>query len=83
MNPTSAVDLRSMRVDLVGSLLRPQTVKDAFAKYGEGSAREVDLKDAQDEAIRDVGAECPDSSLVATPDAATYRPAAPVWQLRG
>jgi 5-methyltetrahydropteroyltriglutamate--homocysteine methyltransferase len=54
MNPTSAVDLRSMRVDLVGSLLRPQTLKDAFAKYGEGSAREVDLKDAQDEAIRDV-----------------------------
>jgi len=32
-----------MRVDLVGSLLRPQTLKDAFAKYGEGSAREVDL----------------------------------------
>ena len=57
MNPTSAVDLRSMRVDLVGSLLRPQTLKDAFAKYGEGSAREVDLKDAQDEAIRDVVAE--------------------------
>ena len=54
MNPTSAVDLRSMRVDLVGSLLRPQTLKDAFAKYGEGSAREVDLKDAQDEAIRNV-----------------------------
>jgi 5-methyltetrahydropteroyltriglutamate--homocysteine methyltransferase len=54
MNPTSAVDLGSMRVDLVGSLLRPQTLKDAFAKYGEGSAREVDLKDAQDEAIRDV-----------------------------
>ncbi|HYT55869.1 MAG TPA: cobalamin-independent methionine synthase II family protein [Verrucomicrobiae bacterium] len=54
MNPTSAVDLRSMRVDLVGSLLRPQTLKDAFAKYGGGSAREVDLKDAQDEAIRDV-----------------------------
>ncbi len=54
MNPTSAVDLRSMRVDLVGSLLRPQTLKDAFANYGEGSAREADLKDAQDEAIRDV-----------------------------
>jgi len=46
-----------MRVDLVGSLLRPQALKDAFAKYGEGSAREVDLKDAQDEAIRDVVAE--------------------------
>jgi 5-methyltetrahydropteroyltriglutamate--homocysteine methyltransferase len=54
MNSTSAVDLRSMRVDLVGSLLRPQTLKDAFAKYGEGRAREVDLRDAQDEAIRDV-----------------------------
>src|SRR6266508_1406310 len=54
MNPTSAIDLRSMRVDLVGSLLRPQTLKDAFANYGEGSAREADLKDAQDEAIRDV-----------------------------
>ena len=54
MNATTAIDLRSMRVDLVGSLLRPQSLKDAFAKYGEGSAREVDLKDAQDEAIRDV-----------------------------
>jgi methionine synthase II (cobalamin-independent) len=46
MNATTAIDLRSMRVDLVGSLLRPQTLKDAFAKYGEGSAYEVDLKDA-------------------------------------
>jgi 5-methyltetrahydropteroyltriglutamate--homocysteine methyltransferase len=54
MSVASNVDLRSMRVDLVGSLLRSQTLKDAFANYGEGSAREVDLKDAQDEAIRDV-----------------------------
>jgi methionine synthase II (cobalamin-independent) len=46
MNATTAIDLRSMRGDLVGSLLRPQTLKDAFAKYGEGSACEVDLKDA-------------------------------------
>jgi 5-methyltetrahydropteroyltriglutamate--homocysteine methyltransferase len=54
MSVASNVELQSMRVDLVGSLLRPQTLKDAFASYGEGSAREADLKDAQDEAIRDV-----------------------------
>ena len=50
----TAVDFKTMRVDLVGSLLRPQTLKDAFAKYGEGSASEADLKQAQDDAIRDV-----------------------------
>ncbi len=43
-----------MRVDLVGSLLRPQSVKDAFAEYGEGKASEAKLKQAQDEAIREV-----------------------------
>jgi methionine synthase II (cobalamin-independent) len=43
-----------MRVDLVGSLLRPQSVKDAFTKYGEGKGSEAELKQAQDEAIRDV-----------------------------
>jgi 5-methyltetrahydropteroyltriglutamate--homocysteine methyltransferase len=43
-----------MRVDLVGSLLRPQSVKDAFAKYGEGAIGEAELKQAQDAAIRDV-----------------------------
>jgi 5-methyltetrahydropteroyltriglutamate--homocysteine methyltransferase len=54
MTLATSVDLQSMRVDLVGSLLRPQTLKDAFAKYGEGSASEEDLKQAQDDAIRDV-----------------------------
>jgi methionine synthase II (cobalamin-independent) len=54
MSVSSRVDLQAMRVDLVGSLLRPQSVKDAFAQYGEGKATETELKKAQDEAIRDV-----------------------------
>src|SRR5256885_14108113 len=53
MNAASSIDLQSMRVDLVGSLLRPQSVKEVFAKYGEGKASEADLKQVQDDAIRD------------------------------
>ena len=54
MSSSSTIDLQSMRVDLVGSLLRPQSVKDAFASYGEGKVSEADLKQTQDEAIRAV-----------------------------
>jgi len=43
-----------MRVDLVGSLLRPQKLKQAFADCGQGNASEAELKRAQDEAIREV-----------------------------
>jgi len=43
-----------MRVDLVGSMLRPQELKEAFAKYGEGQLGEIDLKTVQDSAIRDL-----------------------------
>jgi len=43
-----------MRVDQVGSLLRPQKIKDAFAKYGAGEIGEDDLRKVQDEVIRDV-----------------------------
>ncbi len=53
MNAASSIDLQSMRVDLVGSLLRPQSVKEVFAKYGDGKASEADLKQVQDDAIRD------------------------------
>jgi 5-methyltetrahydropteroyltriglutamate--homocysteine methyltransferase len=48
------VDLASLRVDQVGSLLRPQTLKDAFADYGEGKIKETELYKIQDDAIRDV-----------------------------
>lgn len=47
-------NLQSLRVDLVGSLLRPQTVKDAFAGYGAGSVSGAELKKIQDDAIRAV-----------------------------
>ena len=48
------LNLDSMRVDLVGSLLRPQKLKQAFADYSQSGASEADLKSAQDEAIRQV-----------------------------
>lgn len=47
-------DLTTLRVDQVGSLLRPQRLKDAFADYGQGKIQEKDLVEAQDGAIRDV-----------------------------
>ena len=50
----TSIDLRTMRVDLVGSLLRPQTVKEAFVKFGAGEFSEADLRNAQDQAIREV-----------------------------
>jgi 5-methyltetrahydropteroyltriglutamate--homocysteine methyltransferase len=49
-----STDLRTMRVDLVGSLLRPQTVKEGFVKFGAGEFSEADLRNAQDQAIREV-----------------------------
>jgi 5-methyltetrahydropteroyltriglutamate--homocysteine methyltransferase len=54
MTAASTVDLKTKRVDLVGSLLRPPALKDAFARYGEGKASEAELKRAQDDAIREV-----------------------------
>jgi 5-methyltetrahydropteroyltriglutamate--homocysteine methyltransferase len=48
------LNLDSMRVDLVGSLLRPQKLKQAFADYSQSGASEADLKSAQDLAIRQV-----------------------------
>ncbi len=50
----TAKNLNSLRVDLVGSLLRPQQLKQAFADYGDGRTSDADLKNAQDDAIRDV-----------------------------
>jgi 5-methyltetrahydropteroyltriglutamate--homocysteine methyltransferase len=54
MNSVSTIDLKSLRVDQVGSLLRPQKLKDAFVEYGEGKFDEKDLRRVQDEAIREV-----------------------------
>jgi 5-methyltetrahydropteroyltriglutamate--homocysteine methyltransferase len=48
------VDLNSLRVDMVGSLLRPEKLKLAFSDFGQGKMGVGDLKLAQDDAIRDV-----------------------------
>jgi 5-methyltetrahydropteroyltriglutamate--homocysteine methyltransferase len=49
-----AIDLNTMRVDMVGSLLRPQKLKQAFSDFGQGKMSGGDLKLAQDDAIREV-----------------------------
>ncbi len=49
-----SLDHKTMRVDQVGSLLRPQRLKEAFARYGQGEITEEALRQAQDEAIREV-----------------------------
>ncbi|MGH7847236.1 MAG: cobalamin-independent methionine synthase II family protein [Candidatus Binatia bacterium] len=54
MAGSTTTDLKSLRVDLVGSMLRPQMLKDAFARYGSGEADEAERRRAQDEAIRDL-----------------------------
>ena len=51
-HPTA--DLSSMRVDLVGSLLRPPQLKEAFARWGRGEASDQELQSVQDQAIREV-----------------------------
>src|SRR5262245_30376948 len=53
MTVEASNDLSSMRVDQIGSLLRPQRVKDTFAGRGAGRIDEQGLRTAQDEAIRE------------------------------
>jgi 5-methyltetrahydropteroyltriglutamate--homocysteine methyltransferase len=43
-----------MRVDHVGSLLRPESLKSAFLEYGAGRLSADELRRAQDDAIRNV-----------------------------
>lgn len=50
----TAAEIASMRIDQVGSLLRPQKLKDGFADYGQGRIQEQELHKTQDDAIRDV-----------------------------
>src|ERR687895_1047260 len=54
MTSPSTANLNSLRVDLVGSLLRPGKLKEAFAKWGSGGVSEKELQVIQDEAIREV-----------------------------
>jgi 5-methyltetrahydropteroyltriglutamate--homocysteine methyltransferase len=43
--------LARLRVDQVGSLLRPQRLKNVYERHGRGAASDADLRQAQDEAI--------------------------------
>lgn len=46
--------LDSLRVDQVGSLLRPEALKEAFAKHRDGTLDDAGLRAAQDRAVHDV-----------------------------
>mgnify|MGYP001226874160 FL=1 len=47
-------DLNKIRIDHIGSLVRPANLKDVFARYDRGQASRDELSKAQDDAIRDV-----------------------------
>jgi 5-methyltetrahydropteroyltriglutamate--homocysteine methyltransferase len=47
-------DLSLMRVDHVGSLIRPARLVEMFKRHAAGEASENELKQFQDEAIREV-----------------------------
>ncbi len=49
-----ASDLNKLRIDHIGSMVRPAKLKDVFARYDRGQASKQELSLAQDEAIRDV-----------------------------
>jgi 5-methyltetrahydropteroyltriglutamate--homocysteine methyltransferase len=47
-------DLSLIRIDHIGSLVRPARLKEVFARYDRGQASRDELAKAQDDAIRDV-----------------------------
>lgn len=49
-----AAIVAKIRVDQVGSLLRPAKLKNVYARHGRGAASDVILREAQDEAIHSV-----------------------------
>jgi len=51
---TSTNDLNTLRIDHIGSLVRPAPLKNVFAGYDRGQASKAELAQAQDDAIRDV-----------------------------
>ena len=54
MTLASSTDLNKLRIDHIGSLVRPAALKDLFARFDRGQASREDLKQGQDEAIREV-----------------------------
>ena len=54
MTSATSTDLRRLRVDHIGSLVRPAMLKDVFARFDRGAASRKELIQAQDQAIREV-----------------------------
>ena len=51
--PTSD-NLNTVRIDHIGSLVRPQKLREVFGRYDRGEATREELVTAQDEGIRDI-----------------------------
>src|SRR5688500_7534093 len=47
-------DLNTLRIDHIGSLVRPAKLRDVFARYDRGQVSREELAKAQDDAIREV-----------------------------
>jgi 5-methyltetrahydropteroyltriglutamate--homocysteine methyltransferase len=54
MSLASFTNLNQLRVDHIGSLVRPAMLKDVFARFDRGAASRQELIQAQDQAIREV-----------------------------
>jgi 5-methyltetrahydropteroyltriglutamate--homocysteine methyltransferase len=51
---TGQAQVSTLRVDQVGSLLRPQRLRDAWTEFREGKITEEQLREIQDEAVREL-----------------------------
>ena len=51
---TSPAKTKHSRVDQVGSLLRPQALKDAYARHGNGEIGDAELTRIQDESVKEL-----------------------------
>jgi len=52
-NPFPKLDLE-LRVDQVGSLLRPQKLKDVYTRHGDGRAGDEELRQIQDDSVNEL-----------------------------
>ncbi len=52
--PSLRSSLRSLRVDQVGSLLRPQSLKDAYARHGKREITDEEFTRIQDASVKEI-----------------------------
>jgi 5-methyltetrahydropteroyltriglutamate--homocysteine methyltransferase len=50
----TGIEIANLRVDQNGSLVAPQSLREAFERHARGEASDVEFKAAQDDAIREV-----------------------------